>query len=65
MSWFTRDSFALYIAFATVVVTYLLASEKTPPQYDFRDWLQFVSVLLAWATGKLQSSPLPHSDDKE
>ena len=62
MTWLTRDSALLYLTFAGVVIGYFVAAEQTPDDWGFRDWMQFLAMVVAWGVGKLQSSPLPHSE---
>lgn len=57
----TRDSLLLYLAFAGTLAGYFAAAEQTPDLWTFKDWMQFAIVIIAWLTGKLQTSPLPHS----
>lgn len=57
----TRDSLLLYLAFVGTLAAYFAAAENTPDLWSFKDWMQFVIVIVAWVTGKLQTSPLPHS----
>jgi hypothetical protein len=60
---FTRDSALLWLGFVSVVGTYFLAAEQTPDQWSFRDWTQFVIMVVGWGIGKLQTSPLSHSTE--
>lgn len=59
----TRDSILLYLAFAGTLAAYFAAAEQTPNLWTFKDWMQFAIVTIAWLTGKLQTSPLPHSTE--
>lgn len=58
---FTRDSVLFYLAFMATVLGYFAAAETTPNLWSFKEWVQFALVVIAWITGKLQTSPLPHS----
>lgn len=60
---FTRDSALLWLAGLGTVVGYFAAAEQTPNHWSFKDWTQFAIVIIAWLTGKLQTSPLPHSEE--
>lgn len=58
---FTRDSVILYLGLAGTVITYMLASPTDVSQWKVREWLQCGLLVVSWLTGKLQTSPLPHS----
>lgn len=60
----TRDAWLLYMGFAAVVLGYFAASEHTPNLWTFKEWVQFGLVVVAWVTGKLQTSPLPGENDR-
>ena len=60
----TRDAWLLYLALATVVLGYFLTADTTPNLWTFKQWCQFALVLVAWLTGKLQTSPLPGENDR-
>lgn len=55
----TRDSYVLWIGLAVAMVGYLTTAKVPPTQWDYMQWLQAASVLLAWLSGKLATSPLP------
>lgn len=59
----TRDGAALWVAFATTIVLYLLSK---PPivAWTYYDWLAFILMLFTWAIGKLQTSPLSSKNDQ-
>ena len=59
----TRDSFVLYLGLAGTIITYVLASEKDISAWATRDYLQAALLVVSWLTGKLQTSPLPHSEE--
>jgi hypothetical protein len=59
----TRDSLLLSLAAAGTLAGYFAAAEQTPDLWSFKDWMQFAIVIIAWLTGKLQTSPLPHSEE--
>lgn len=54
----TRDSYVLWLGFAVALVGYLVTAEKPPTEWNYLQWLQAASVVLAWVSGKLASSPL-------
>jgi hypothetical protein len=58
----TRDSTLLYLAIAGTVMSYFVAAEETPNHWSFREWMQFGLMLTSYAWGKLQTSPLRHSE---
>lgn len=60
---FTRDSAVLWLGFAGVIAGYFAAAEQTPNYWSFKEWMQFAIMVIAWAVGKLQTSPLPHSTE--
>jgi hypothetical protein len=62
MAGLNRDSALLYLGFAATVIGYFAAAEQTPDLWSFKEWMQFGLVVIAWLVGKLQTSPLPHSD---
>lgn len=59
----TRDAWLLYLGFAGVMLGYFAAAEQTPNLWTFKEWVQFSLVVIAWVTGKLQTSPLPGEND--
>lgn len=59
----TRDAWLFYLAAAGVVLGYMAAAEKTPDLWTFKEWVQLGLVVVAWLTGKLQTSPLPGEND--
>mgnify|MGYP001560576806 FL=1 len=59
----TRDSYVLWIGFAVAIVGYLATAEKPPTDWTYLQWLQGLSVVLAWISGKLASSPLKGKHD--
>lgn len=59
---FTRDSFGLWIAFAFAVVTYL-STAGNPADWQYSDWINAASFVLAYLSGKLATSPLPGKSD--
>lgn len=58
----TRDSASLWVGFGIAVVAFL-GSAGNPAGWDFAKWVEFASVLLAWASGKLATSPLAGEND--
>ena len=60
----TRDAWLLYLAAAGVVLGYMAAADSTPDQWTFKQWVQLGLVVVAWLTGKLQTSPLPGENDR-
>lgn len=59
----TRDSLLLYLGLAGAIITYIVASEKDMSDWTTRDFLQCALLGVTWLTGKLQTSPLPHSTE--
>lgn len=59
----TRDSALLYLGLLGTVITYILASPKELVEWGTRDYLQAALLGVSWLTGKLQTSPLPHSEE--
>lgn len=59
----TRDAWLFYLAFLGTVLGYFAAAENTPNLWSFKEWVQFALVVIAWITGKLQTSPLPGEND--
>lgn len=53
-----RDSYVLWVGFAAAIVAYLVTAATPPTDWTYMQWLQFASVILAWISGKLASSPL-------
>lgn len=58
-----RNSVALSLAAAGAVFTYLLADGRPPTEWAYADWLKAGAFIVAWGSGKLQSSPLPGKPD--
>jgi hypothetical protein len=56
-----RDSIVLYIGLGLALLTYVAAAPKDIEAWGVRDWAQFGVVGLSWLIGKLQTSPLSHS----
>lgn len=54
-----RDSALWYLAALGAVVGYLITAQKPPTEWSYMEWLNAASFVLAWAIGKLQTSPLP------
>lgn len=59
----TRDSALLYVGALLGVLGYLMASDHTPVQWTYHEWLQAASVALVWIMGKLGTSPLAGDGD--
>lgn len=59
-----RDSMLLWLGLLIASVTYLITTAKPPTEWGYLEWLQAVSFVLAWASGKLATSPLPGDPDK-
>lgn len=59
---FTRDSVVWWLAILGAIATYL-GSTTTPTDWDYRQWIQAGAFLVATLSGKLATSPLPHSEE--
>lgn len=59
----TRDSVLWWLAILGAVATYLASSEP-PTHWTYHQWIQAAMFIVATVSGKLASSPLPHSDEK-
>jgi hypothetical protein len=59
----TRDSIVLYLGLVGTILTYMLASPVDVGEWKLREWLQCGLLVVSWLTGKLQTSPLPHSEE--
>lgn len=57
----TRDSFIWWLAIGGATVTYLITIENPPNLWTYKEWLQALSFVIATISGKLATSPLPHS----
>lgn len=60
---FTRDSILWWLAISASVLTYLISAENSPNQWNYKEWLQAIAFSIATLSGKLASSPLPHSHE--
>lgn len=60
---FTRDSIVWWLAIIGAIVTYLIGSGKPPTDWNYGEWLQAVAFIIATVSGKLATSPLPHSEE--
>ena len=58
----TRDSLTLWIGLALALLSYVVAAEHEIEVWTKREWAQFGIVGLTWLIGKLQTSPLAHSE---
>jgi len=54
----TRDSLLWILTFGAAVIAYLLASDKAPTDWNYREWLQAGAAAFAALSAKLQGSPL-------
>lgn len=59
-----RDSKLWWLALAVVIVGYLQTVDPIPA-WGYQQWLQFASVILAWATGKVSWSPLSKATGRD
>lgn len=60
-----RDSLVLWLGLGVALVGYLTTADRPPTAWAYNDWLQFASFVLAWAMGKLATSPLPGQNDSQ
>lgn len=61
----TRDAWLLWLGLAGIILGYFATAENTPNLWTFKEWVQFALVVVAWGTGKLQTSPLPGENDPQ
>ena len=54
----TRDSQVWLFTLGAAVIGYLVAAEKPPTDWSYREWLQAAAFLFAALSAKLQGSPL-------
>lgn len=54
----TRDSLSWWLALALAVLGYLVTAQKPPIEWGYMEWLQALTFVLAWLSGKLATSPL-------
>jgi hypothetical protein len=59
----TRDSALWWLAIIGAVAGYL-ASADPPNHWTYQQWIQAAMFIVATVSGKLATSPLPHSDEK-
>lgn len=59
----TRDGALLWLLAVGALVAYLMSVGTAPTEWDYKQWLQFISAAAAWAIGKLQASPAPSSKE--
>jgi membrane protein implicated in regulation of membrane protease activity len=59
----TRDSYVLWVGLAAAILGYLVTAGAPPTEWSYMQWLQAGSVLLAWVSGKLATSPLAGEND--
>jgi hypothetical protein len=59
----TRDSIVFSWLAVVVAIAGYLALGDPPTQWDFKEWMQAIVAVGGIVSGKLGSSPLPHSDD--
>ena len=63
----TRDSWLWLLAFIGLLLSHLITAQAPPTEWNYMQWLQFLSTFLAGVVGWLSSSPLagdntPHRD---
>jgi len=54
----SRDSWVLWLGTAVAVLGYLMTAEEPPTAWGYMEWLQAISFILVWISGKLATSPL-------
>lgn len=59
----TRDSIIWGLTIAGAVVAYLIGAGEPPTGWAYGEWLQALSFIIATISGKLATSPLPHSEE--
>ena len=57
-----RDSLLLWLGLGVAIVGYLGSAAKPPTEWSYAEYLQAASFVLAWAMGKLATSPLRGKD---
>jgi hypothetical protein len=60
----TRDNFAWTLGIIAALFAYLIADGRSPVTWAYLDWIKFGAAAIATISGKLATSPLPHSEDK-
>lgn len=58
----TRDSALWALAAIGAAVGYLISDGRNPVEWAYNDWLKAVAAAVLWLTGKLATSPRPHSE---
>lgn len=56
-----RDSAVWGLAIIGALMAYLIGAQVPPTEWTYMQWLQFVAAAVATLSGKLATSPLPHS----
>lgn len=59
----TRDSILWALAAISAAVTYLVADGRPPTEWAYNDWLKMIAAAALWLSGKLSTSPAPHSEE--
>ena len=54
----TRDSMVWLFTLGAALIAYLLAADKPPTEWNYREWLQAGAAAFATLSAKLQGSPL-------
>lgn len=60
----TRDSAVWWLAIAGAILTYLAAAPP-PTVWTYGEWVQALAFLVATASGKLATSPLPSRREQD
>jgi len=54
----TRDSWIWLLGLLAATIGYLITAQDPPTAWSYMQWLQALSFVLAYAVGRLSSSPL-------
>ena len=60
-----RDSIVFTLLAVGALVGYLLSDGRVPTEWGYTDWLQFIAFVVAYASGKLATSPLPGAQKEQ
>jgi hypothetical protein len=62
----TRDNALVWwLGIGGALLVFLIADQRNPMTWAYMDWLKFLMAVISTVAGKLSSSPLKHSNEKE